>query len=471
MNKIKIPIELQKMNSVFEKNGFESYLAGGAVRDMILGKRASDWDVATNATPAQVSSIFKKVIPTGESHGTVTVFFMRHKIEVTTYRVDGKYSDGRHPDNVSFAASIEEDLSRRDFTMNAIAASLKDGSLKDPFSGQDDIKQKIIKTVGSPKDRFLEDGLRPVRALRFLSQLDFSIEQKTYEAIFDKSVQEKIKQISIERFKDEFEKILLSKKPSSALFDMEKTGILKLFIPELAECRGVSQKDCRGFHDFDVLDHCVWACDGARQNNLTVRCASLFHDIGKKDTRSIEKKQVSSGSENQTIEVVHFYSHEIRSSQITKQILVRLRFSNAFIEKVCHLVANHMFHYEPSWTDSAVRRFIVKVKPENIEDLFEVRLADIYATHKIPFDVNSESAKNLDELSERIKKILEKQNALCLKDLALNGNDLLALGIPKGKKIGIILNELFQTVLDDPAMNEKEKLLSVAKKLYEKYYG
>ena len=210
MNKIKIPTVLSKMNNIFEENGFKAYLVGGAVRDTLMKKDASDWDIATNATPEQVISIFRKVIPTGITHGTVTVHFMGEQIEVTTFRLEEGYSDGRHPDKIAFASDIEEDLSRRDFTMNAIAVSLKDGSIVDPFDGKNDIKNKIIRSVGDALERFNEDGLRPIRAIRFASQLGFDIEKNTLQAISNKKILEKTASISIERFRDELIKLLKS---------------------------------------------------------------------------------------------------------------------------------------------------------------------------------------------------------------------------------------------------------------------
>ncbi len=462
MDHIKIPAELKKMNDIFTSHGYEAYLVGGAVRDMILGKPASDWDLATNATPQQVISIFHKVIPTGIAHGTVTVHFLKHEIEVTTYRADHGYSDGRHPDSVTFASSITDDLSRRDFTMNAIAADLTNGSLVDPFDGQKDIRNKTIRTVGSPLDRFLEDGLRPVRALRFAAQLNFSIEKDTFSAISDSSVQEKIKSVSVERFRDELCKMLSSEKPSVGLHDMESTGVLKLFIPELASCRGVTQADVRGFHEFDVLDHLIYACDGAPKDNLNVRLASLFHDIGKPKARKVEMRALDPEHPEKMYETISFHNHEKYSVEITKPLMFRLKFPNAQIDYVCHLIEQHMFFYEQVWSDAAVRRFLVRVKPECVNDLFDLRLADIYGMHNVPVAANSEPVHYLNELSDRIKKVSEVKTALSLKDLAVNGQDLIAIGVPAGKEIGRILQELFQTVLDDPAMNTRNKLLNVA---------
>lgn len=460
MKKIKIPFVLQKMNTVFEENGFEAYLVGGAVRDMLMKKEPSDFDVATNAEPEQVVKIFKKVIPTGIAHGTVTVHFLKNEIEVTTFRTESDYSDGRHPDKVCFTRNINEDLSRRDFTMNAIAASLKDGSIIDPFNGQSDIKKKIVKTVGNPYERFMEDGLRPIRAIRFSSKMKFKIEEETLNAISNKKILEKVKTISLERFRDELLKLLASEKPSYGFKIMEKTGILNIFMPELVKCRGCSQTDFRGFHEFDVLDHLFYACDGSPQNKINVRLAALLHDIGKPDAKKV--------IQNSAGEVVTFYNHEKLSAEIARKMLFRLKFSNAEIENICHLIENHMFNYTSDWKDSAVRRFLVKVKPENVEDLFDLRLADIYGMHNKPVRVHdTETGKILIEFKERIYKEEEKKNALNLKNLEINGNDLIRLGIPSGKEIGSILNEIFEAVLEDPSQNKKEILLNMAKKIYE----
>ena len=467
MKSIPIPEILKKVNEIFEEKGFEAYLVGGAVRDVLLGKPASDWDITTNAKPEDMIRIFHRVIPTGIAHGTVTIHFMGKEIEATTFRSESGYSDGRHPDSVSFNATLEDDLSRRDFTMNAIAASLKDGRIIDPFDGQKDIKAKIIRTVGKPEERFLEDGLRPIRALRFSSQLNFKIEEATYEAIKENQVQEKIKSISMERFRDEFEKILHSEEPSLALRRMEETGILKIFIPELTECRNCSQADIRSYHVFDVLDHNLYACDGAPRENLIVRLSALFHDVGKVQAKSIEKVEYPAGS-GAFVDIIHFYRHELYSAQLVRPILTRLKFPNAVIDSVEHLVENHMFHFEENWSDAAIRRFIVKVQPEYLNDLFDLRLADMYGKYRRKPEPGSDGVKKLVILQKRVEEIQSQENALSLKDLAVNGKDLIQAGIQPGKGLGAILNELFQCVLDDPQMNEKEKLLTVAKNIAKK---
>ena len=463
--------ELKKFYSVFEKSGFKAYLVGGAVRDLFLKKPASDWDVATNATPQDVIKMFKFVVPTGIEHGTVTVHFMGQEIEVTTFRTEAGYSDGRHPDSVNYAATIEEDLSRRDFTMNAIAVNLADGSIVDPFDGRKDIKAKLIRTVGSANERFMEDGLRPIRAIRFACKLGFSIEKQTFSELFKEDIHKKISSISMERFRDEFNKILSANKPSEGLKLMEETGILKLFIPELLEGRGCVQSDYRAFHKFDVLDHLYYACDGAPAQKLEVRLAALFHDIGKPAAKQIKKQIVLDGSKkngtSKEIETITFYNHEKIGAEITEEILTRLKFPNVTIKNVCHLIKEHMFNYESSWSSAAVRRFLVRVKPEYLEDLFDLRLADMYGMYNEPVDIRySQSVALLLELKERIKAEQQLHSALTLKDLAVNGKDLISEGIPSGKMLGIILNELLECVLEDPEMNKKETLLKTAKAIH-----
>lgn len=458
MDEICIPPELKKMNSFFEAAGFEAYLVGGALRDTIMGKEAHDWDVATNAKPEDVMRIFRRVIPTGIKHGTVTVHFMKRQIEVTTFRTESEYSDGRHPDKIEFASSIEEDLSRRDFTMNAMAASLRDGRVVDPFCGRSDIEAKTIRTVGNAHERFMEDGLRPIRAIRFASQLEFSIEKRTFEDIFEKETLGKIASISAERFRDEFCKILLSRRPSVGLGLLEQTGILRIFVPELLEGRGCVQRDSRGFHEFDVLDHNFRACDGAPCDKLNVRLAALFHDIAKPRTKTVSQDR----------DEIHFYNHDCAGERLSQEILRRLKFSNDTVQKVSHLVREHMFFYESAWSDAAVRRFVRRVGAENIDDLFDLRLADICGMRsEDSSDAESRTSgenESLSELKGRIEKVLSQNSALSLKDLAIGGNDLLAIGINPGKQIGIALKELLEFVTDSPEMNTREKLLEEAKR-------
>lgn len=461
MNHIKIPDILKKMNEIFAQHGYKAYLVGGAVRDMLMGKEPHDWDVTTDATPEQVMSIFRKVIPTGIAHGTVTVHFMKNEIEVTTFRTESDYSDGRHPDKVEYTGNIEEDLSRRDFTINAIASYLGDGTITDPFHGRDDIKRKVIRTVGNPLERFSEDGLRPVRAVRFSAQLDFEIERETLKAISEPEILKKTSGISLERFRDELLKLMKAEKPSAGLKLMEESGILDIFIPEFKKCRGCIQGDFRGYHQFDVLDHLFYACDGAPASKQNVRLAALFHDIGKPDV----KRVIPTPQGDQFT----FYNHEAKSQQITKEILFRLKFSNAEIANICHLVVNHMFNYTQDWTDAAVRRFLAKIQAENLEDLYDLRLADIYGMNNAPVrGQDSRTIALLNELKDRISKETEKNSVLSLKQLAVNGKDLMKNGISAGKDLGFVLNQLLETVLEDPSQNEKEQLIKIALNIYKK---
>lgn len=460
MNRIKIARSLQTFGRILKEGGFEAFLVGGAVRDSLLKKSCSDYDVATNATPKQVMSLFKHVIPTGIAHGTVTVLFGGEKIEVTTFRTDSDYSDGRHPTNVSFASTVEEDLSRRDFTVNAIAASLENGLICDPFNGRKDLQNGIIRAVGSPRERFSEDGLRPIRAIRFASKLGFQIHPETLAEI--PHCLDTVKKISIERFTDEFSKILLTKKPSEALFLMEETGILQIFVPELCRC-----KDCHqgGFHSFDVMTHLFYAVDGiahflqgsdvVEDERRNLALAALFHDVGK--PQCAEPSREDAGRQT-------FYGHENLSSEMANTILTRLRFPNATVKRVCLLIENHMFSYEPCWSDAAVRRFLSRLNlnsnPGILNSLFDLRRADAFALENHP-----QTCKNLDAFEERIEQILSQDGALSLKDLEVNGKDLIQMGITNGIKIGWTLNELLNTVLDSPEMNQKEKLLNLAKNL------
>ena len=464
MTHIPIPPELKKLGAIFREQGHSAYLVGGAVRDAVLGKSVHDWDIATDATPQQVTAMFRKVIPTGIAHGTVTVLIFGKSIEVTTFRTESGYSDGRHPDSVSYAATIEEDLSRRDFTMNAMAASLTDGKITDPFGGREDIKAKLIRTVGDPLERFGEDGLRPVRAVRFSGQLGFSIEEKTLAALSNPQVLKKTDSISRERFRDEWCKMLSTPKPSLCIKLLEETGILALFIPEFSPCRKCEQKDSRGYHVFDVADHIIYATDGAPKENLIVRLAAFYHDIGKPETRSVEQKEDAFA--------VHFYGHEKVSEHKARASMTALKFSNEQIDRVCLLVREHMFNYEYSWSDATVRRFLIRVGKDNIENLMLLRLADMYGKNNCAASPESQGVRELMELKERLQKVQQEESALSIKDLAVNGKDLMQVGIPAGKNMGLILKELFETVTDSPKMNEKEKLLTLAKNIFaQKYSG
>ncbi|MDR0538913.1 MAG: HD domain-containing protein [Spirochaetaceae bacterium] len=443
------PLFLREMGEIFNQHKRKAYLVGGAVRDMFMGKSALDYDIATDAPPGEVIRIFKRVIPTGIKHGTVTVRFKGRSVEVTTFRADGRYTDGRRPESVAFASTIEEDLSRRDFTFNAIALELPSGGLVDPFGGLADIERHLIRCVGAAGERFAEDGLRPLRALRFCARFpDFELDSGILAAI--PAALSVTAKVSNDRIRDELNKMISCPAPLQAFQYMEKTGLLKLIVPELAVCRGVEQK---GMHRFDVLDHSFyaleWAC--AQGYPQVVRLAALFHDIGKPAAM-----QLPAGQQTAT-----FYNHEKESARLARAALFRLRYPNITIEQVVHLINEHMFHYEPCWQDAAVRRFIVRAGEAYIAPLFQLRMADAYA-----FTRETPEAGLLTPFAARILSVLEKAHAFSLKELAVNGNDLKTLGITDGKRIGAVLRALFDDVLAEPTLNNRTVLLERAGEVY-----
>jgi tRNA nucleotidyltransferase/poly(A) polymerase len=441
---------LKEVAAVFKGREKKVYLVGGAVRDLIRRHRAQDWDLATDALPEEVMTMFRRVIPTGINHGTVTVHYKGHALEVTTFRTESAYTDGRHPDQVRYTTDLEEDLSRRDFTMNALAFTLPQGPLVDPFGGRADIKNRIIRCVGQEEERFREDGLRPLRAVRFAAQLGFEVEPRTLAAI--PGALGITARVAPERIRDELDKIVASGESSVAFLLMEKTGLLELLLPELGRCRGILQK---GFHRFDVLDHSLLACDYSARKKAPpqVRLASLFHDIGKPLTRKMDASGIWT-----------FYHHERESVLLTRNILRRFRYPHAFAEEVVHLVAEHMFFYEEAWSDAAVRRFIIRVGEDKIRDLLELRKADAYATAGI-----EPGGDFLVPFINRIEQVLAQGRAFTLRDLAISGKDLQDIGVKPGPPMGIILRELLETVIDDPELNSREKLLEIAKNINRRY--
>jgi len=416
-------------------------VVGGAVRDHFIGIDNEDYDFTTDAEPNEVMKLFRHVIPTGIEHGTVTVIFEKQNFEVTTFRSEGMYLDGRHPSNVSFITSLEEDLKRRDFTINAFAVDCYTSEFFDFHQGKADLKDKVIRAIGNPKERFDEDGLRILRACRFASKLNFTIEPQTLSAM--KSCKDNLSRVSAERIRDELFKLVMSDHPRKGLEYLKECQILPLILPELAQGQGVEQK---GMHSEDVLNHCFSTCEASvpLTKILEVRLAALFHDIGKSFV-------VEEGELRNT-----FYNHDLVGEKLTQQILKRLKASNEQIKLVSHLVRHHMFNYQSNWTDSAVRRFMTRIGKENLGMLFCLRIADQIAIH------NAASTLLLDELEQRIQKIIANNDALSVKDLAVNGNDLIKLGLPKGKRIGQTLQFLLETVLDDPKQNNREQLLAIA---------
>jgi putative nucleotidyltransferase with HDIG domain len=334
--------------------------------------------------------------------------------------------------------------------MNAVALRLPAGEIIDPFGGARDIKARVIRCVGNPTDRFGEDGLRPLRAARFAAQLGFEIEQNTLDAI--PGAIPVCAKVSQERVRDEIDKILASPLPSRAFLLMEKTGLLRLFLEELAVCRGIEQK---GYHRFDVLYHSLLACDYAARSiySRELRLAALLHDIGKPLTREADENGAWT-----------FYRHEETGAAISRKILNRLRYPNSVIDSVSGLVKEHMFHYTPDWTDSAVRRFIARIGESHLKDIYQLRRADAFGL--CGKEIEPES---LAQLADRVEEVLARGRAFSIKDLAVSGKDLMAAGIPTGKIMGVLLRELLETVLDDPEQNTKDKLLEIAGKMRDNY--
>ncbi|MCE5256463.1 MAG: HD domain-containing protein [Spirochaetaceae bacterium] len=436
-----IPKEIEFLLQKIESSDRKAYIVGGALRDFIMGrKNCNDFDVATDASPQEIISLFPHVIPTGIKHGTVTVLLGNFQVEVTTFRIEKGYSDGRHPDSVSFVSDIEDDLSRRDFTMNAMAYNHAAGQIIDPFNGQDDIRNRCIRCVGDPAQRFGEDGLRPMRAVRFAAQLGFQMEPATLAAI--PACLASFAAVSRERVRDEFEKLLMGEWALEGLRLLESTGLLEAIIPEMMPCRNCSQK---GTHVFDVMDHSFHAV-AAAPFQVNLRWAALLHDIGK-------PASMATGPDG----IPTFYNHEKISAQLAGQILRRLKLSNDDIRDIVHLIEEHMFHYTEEWSDAAVRRFIARVGTENIDDLFDLRMADSAAIQDLMPD-----QRNLEQLRLRIDRLIANDGAFGLKDLAVNGNDLLSIGVPKGPLMGKVLDALLETVLDDPEQNNRQTLMNIA---------
>lgn len=445
-----IPAPIKEIARILNTEGFQCFLVGGAVRDSIMGFTPKEYDIATNAKPEDVQRIFKYTIPTGIKHGTILVILDDMHVEITTFRSDGNYSDGRHPDKVEYTASIEDDLPRRDLTINAMAYNILDGNLIDMFDGMKDIKNKIIRSVGNPYERFTEDGLRIMRAIRFATRLDFNIEKETFDAICHSTGM--LTSIAYERIREEFNGILISDNPFRGIELLRKTGILALIMPELMQGFGVAQNR---FHKYDVyyhILHTIQAVEPLETEELTllVRLAALFHDIAK----PMVQKKVSKQEEPV------YYNHEVVGANVAKKVMRRLKYSNAEIDFVTLLVRQHMFYYQDEWTDGAVRRFMKAVGIENIKPLLKLREADRLGSG----NRKDKESKAIPKLLARIDKIIEEENAITVKDLKINGNDLMKeFNLKPGPIVGKILNYLLDLILDEPSLNDKEKLMEKTK--------
>lgn len=453
------PTEIGNIAEKLKEAGFQAYLVGGCVRDLIMGVEPKDWDIATDAVPEEIQRIFPDSVYENK-FGTVAVKttdygqqttadkVVRSRsavdiVEVTTFRLEGKYTDKRHPDEIKFAKTIEEDLGRRDFTMNAIAAEFPIPNAQfpkiiDPYGGQKDIKNKIIRTVGEPEARFNEDALRLMRAVRFSVNLDFSIEDKTAEAIKKKS--ELLEMIAKERIRDEFIKILTAKNAATGVQMLEDLNLLRYIMPELREGIGVGQNK---HHIYTVWEHNLRALDYATGKNypLEIRMAALLHDVAKPRTKRGEGPDCT------------FYGHDAVGAKMTAKTLDRLHFPRQFIEKTARLVRHHLFYYNVGEvTEAGVRRFLNRVGPENVDDFVKVREAD-----RIGSGVPKAVPYKLRHLLFMIEKV--KRDPISPKMLAVNGEDVMKiLGVEPGPKIGRILGILLDEVMENPEKNVKESL-------------
>lgn len=440
-----VPSDVLKLCRTLKDAGYRAWVVGGCTRDMLLGQHVHDWDLATDAHPDQVRATFRRVIPTGIQHGTVSVLLGGIAYEVTTLRGEGSYSDGRHPDKVNFVDDLEEDLLRRDFTVNAIAYDPLDRTLTDPFGGRDDLNAKRIRAVGKPRDRFDEDGLRIMRAARFVATLGFSIEPETRHAMSD--MVERLRCVSQERIRDELLKTLGGVDAFCGLVMMQQTHILDEALAELLPMVGCKQNR---YHAYDVWNHTIHSVQACRAEPI-LRLAMLLHDVGKPAVRAISDK-----TKDYT-----FYHHEVVGADIAAGICERLRLSKEQRHRVTHLVRHHLIPYEQSWSDTAVRRWVRRVGSEHVADVLEMARADAKGKG---VDV-SETLDGLAQLATRVRGIQEQGMAMTVRDLAIDGRLLMReLSIAPGPQVGTILAHLLEHVTDDPALNERDVLLAEAKR-------
>ncbi len=431
--------------------GKRAWIVGGCVRDLLAGRSASDWDVATDARPKELLRIFPRAIPTGIEHGTVTVLAGGRSYEVTTLRGDGSYSDGRRPDWVEFVDDITADLARRDFTVNAIAVDPVEGRLIDPFHGRQDLQDGVLRAVGDPKERFTEDGLRVLRAARFVATLELTLDPATEGAIGQ--TLDTYRKVAAERVRDEWVKTMKARLPSRALEVMRRTGILGITCPELLEGVGMEQNK---WHAFDVWRHgleCMDACPG----DPILRIAALLHDVGKPRTRAW----------SDTGHDYTFYDHDRVGAEIAEPIAARLRFSNDERARIVALVRHHLFHYT-QWTDATVRRWVRRVDPSRVEDLYVLNAADARAKGR-PHEAELAA---LEQLKAHVARVLAEGAVLSTRDLKVDGRDLMReLSIRPGRIIGQILDALLEAVIADPSVNEPEALIALARTILERLSG
>lgn len=438
--KIELPRKVIMIINNLQLHGYEAFAVGGCVRDSILCRKPEDWDITTSAKPEEIKRLFRRTVDTGIEHGTVTVLIGKEGFEVTTYRVDGIYEDSRHPVGVTFTTNLEEDLKRRDFTINAMAYN-DEVRLVDVFGGMQDLNHHLIRCVGDPMERFSEDALRILRAVRFSAQLAFPIEKETAEAI--RKLAPTLKKISAERIQVELVKLLVSDHPE-LIQDAYELGITKVILPEWDAMAGVEQNTPH--HKYDVAEHTLCALKNIKKDKI-LRLAILFHDMGKPFMRTTDEAGVD-----------HFKGHALVSEEIARKVLRRLKFDNDTVKKVTRLVCYHDYRIEA--TPRNVRRAMNRIGVELFPYYLAVRMADVKA--QSPYE-RRKKIENIVEMREIYQEILINDQCVTLRQLAISGKDLMQLGMQAGRQMGDMLNELLELVIDEPEMNEKEKLCSYVK--------
>lgn len=440
-----LPEKVKYIIDTLLQAGYEAYAVGGCIRDSILGRKPDDWDITTSALPEQVKELFARTVDTGIQHGTVTVMLNKEGFEVTTYRIDGEYEDSRHPKEVIFTSNLVEDLKRRDFTINAMAYNDSVG-IVDAFDGMGDLKKGIIRCVGNPEERFGEDALRIMRAIRFSAQLGYEIEEKTSVAI--QKLASTLQKISAERVQVELVKLVTSPNPSF-LKKAYEMGVTKVILPEFDAIMQTEQNNPH--HCYSVGEHTLHAMETIEANKV-LRLGILFHDMGKAESLTTDEKGID-----------HFYGHAAISEQIAKHVLKRLRFDKDTIYFVSKLALFHDYPIEP--TPKAVRRAILKIGEDIFPLLFPIKTADIYGQSAYQ---RSDKLERLKEIRKIYEEVLKKQECVSLKTLAITGSDLIAQGMQPGKQIGEVLNMLLNRVIENPEENTVENLLKLAEEWKDK---
>ena len=435
--KLEVPKKVQRIIRTLQEQGYDAYAVGGCVRDSLLDRSPADWDITTSAKPMEVKEIFKRTVDTGLQHGTVTVLMEKEGFEVTTYRIDGEYEDSRHPKEVIFTGNLEEDLKRRDFTINAMAYNDETG-LVDVFGGIRDLESKIVRCVGNPRERFTEDALRILRAVRFSAQLGFTIEKDT--AYWAKALAPTLEKISAERIQTELVKLLVSAHPQYLKTAWE-LGITQIVLPEFDAMMETPQNTPH--HCYSVGEHTLKALEYTEADKVQ-RLAVLFHDMGKPAMRTTDEQGLD-----------HFHGHPKVSAELARKILRRLRFDNDTIRKVTELVSWHECPWE--CTPRSLRRALSKMDAELFPVLLKIRRADVLAQSEYR---REEKLERLEESRRLYEEIQRKQECISVKMLAVSGKDLITAGMKPGKEIGDTLNAFLELVLEDPEKNTKEYLLS-----------